>query len=546
MLNISLGVQQMMTRRLVRILAVVLFLCATVPLLSAGVQASNTAAKGQTATLLPNGAILLSGGQDAAGHVSPALSMRDSQGNETLLQAALQLPRAGHTATVLPDGTVLILGGIGADGELVLTAEIFDPRTESSQLLSSGAPSARVFHTATVLTDGRVLISGGAGANGEALVSAELWDPRRQTVTAIAGTPSARRNHTATLLPDGRVLLAGGKDASGNPVALAEVFDPQSQRFTVTVPGSLPPAKGQPGQAQAFSPQDGAVDVPVDSLIALRFSHALRMESINDQTIVLNGPSGMVEARISGAEAGMLAFITPQSPLLPGISYLVRLSGAVDSGGTSVAFKEFTFTTAGDAPQSDVWNPTLDWMTHNPPSTWQSMPPLQARAGVTALAGQVLKLDGTPLPHVKLQIGPQSVFSDGTGRFLFQNLTAGHNVMMIFGDSANTPQRKYGVYEVGVDVKSGITTVLSYVIWMTPLDIAHTVKIPSPTTSETVVTSPLLPGLELHLPPNTIITDARGNTVTEITITPIPLDRPPFPLPRVPVPIYFTIQPGVS
>jgi RHS repeat-associated protein len=548
MLDISLGVQQMITRRLVRILVVVLVFCATVPRLSAAVQASNAAAaNGQTATLLPNGGVLLAGGQDASGHTSPALWLRDLQGNERQLQAALQIARIGHTATVLPDGTVLILGGVGTDGQLVQVPEILNPQTESSQLLTSGAPSARVFHSATVLTDGRVLISGGAGVNGETLLSAELWDPRRQTVTAISSPPSARRNHTATLLADGRVLLMGGKDANGNPVSRAEIFDPQSQSFS-TIPDSRPllPANGQASQAQAFSPQDGAADVAVDALIALRFSRPLRMESINDQTIVLNGPFGMVEARITGAEAGMLAFINPQSPLLPGTTYLVRLSGAVDSDGISVAFKEFTFTTAGDAAQSDVWTPTLDWMTHNSPSTWQNLPPLQARAGVTALAGQVLKLDGTPLAHVKLQVGAQSVLSDGTGRFLLKDLAAGHNVVMIFGDSANTPQRRYGVYEVGVDIKGGITNVLSYVIWMTPLDTAHVVKIPSPTMSETVVTSPLLPGLELHLPPNTVITDAHGNTVTEITITPVPLDRPPFPLPHVPVPIYFTIQPGVS
>jgi RHS repeat-associated protein len=548
MLDISLGVQQMITRRLVRILVVVLVFCATVPRLSAGVQASPAAAaNGQTATLLPNGGVLLAGGQDATGHASPALWLRDAQGNEKQLQAALQIARIGHTATVLPDGTVLILGGIGADGQLVQLAEIFDPQTESSQLLGSGAPPARVFHTSTVLTDGRLLICGGVGPNGNPLESAEMWDPRRQTVTALSGAPSVRRNHTATLLPDGRVLLTGGKDASGNSASVAEVFDPQSQKFsTIANSGSVLPSNGQTGQAQAFSPQDGVANVAIDALIALRFSRALRMESISDQAIVLNGPFGMVEAKVTGAEAGMLAFITPQSPLLPGTTYLVRLSGAVDSDGTSVAFKEFTFTTAGTAPESDVWNPTLDWMTHNPPSTWQNLPALQARAGVTALAGQVLKLDGTPLAHVKLQIGAQAVFTDGTGRFLLKDLTAGHNVMMIFGDSANSPVRKYGVYEVGVEIKGGITNVLSYVIWMTPLDTAHVVKIPSPTTSETVITSPLLPGLELHLPANTVITDAHGNTVTEITITPVPLDRTPFPLPHVPVPIYFTIQPGVS
>jgi hypothetical protein len=173
------------------------------------------------------------------------------------------------------------------------------------------------------------------------------------------------------------------------------------------------------------------------------------------------------------------------------------------------------------------------------------MPPLQAGPGVTALAGQVLKLDGTPLKHVTLMIGDRKAVSDGTGRFLLTDLPAGHSRMMILGSTANTSTRSYGIYEVGVDIKANVTTVLRYTIWMTPLDTAHAVKIPSPTATETVITTPLLPGLELRIPANTVITDYYGKPVTEISITPVPLDRPPFPLPKVQVPIYFTIQPGL-
>ena len=51
--------------------------------------------------------------------------------------------------------------------------------------------------------------------------------------------------------------------------------------------------------------------------------------------------------------------------------------------------------------------------------------------------------------------------------------------------------------------------------------------------------------MELHLPPNTTITDRNGKVVHQVTITPVPLDKPPFPLPAgVTVPIYFTVQPG--
>jgi len=82
---------------------------------------------------------------------------------------------------------------------------------------------------------------------------------------------------------------------------------------------------------------------------------------------------------------------------------------------------------------------------------------------------------------------------------------------------------------------------------MTPLDTAHKVTIPSPTTGEFVVTSPALPGLEVHLPPNATIKDYDGKVVRELSITKIPITRPPFPSPGgVAVPFYFTVQPGGS
>ncbi len=149
------------------------------------------------------------------------------------------------------------------------------------------------------------------------------------------------------------------------------------------------------------------------------------MQSINEQTVVLSGPFGIVDARVVGAEGGMLAFITPNTPLLPGTTYTLRLSGAVDAANAGVAFTQFTFTTAGEAPQSDLWVPTADWMIHGGTSRWQSLPPLQAPPGVVALAGQVLKLDGTPLARVTLQIGGSKAESDGTGRFLITGIAAG-------------------------------------------------------------------------------------------------------------------------
>ena len=83
----------MNTRILVRILAAIFQFCLAATLAFAGAQAglapSNTGqAGGQTSTLLPNGSLLLAGGQDATGHATGTILLRDASGSERQMQTA--------------------------------------------------------------------------------------------------------------------------------------------------------------------------------------------------------------------------------------------------------------------------------------------------------------------------------------------------------------------------------------------------------------------------------------------------------------------------
>ncbi len=117
-------------------------------------------------------------------------------------------PRSYHTATLLPNGKVLIVGGRRTIREELDSAELYDPALH--KFIPTGKMlSAREGHTATLLQDGKVLITGGF-VTGEVLTSAELYDPISGTFSPTGSMAETRTWHTATLLPNGTVLIAGG------------------------------------------------------------------------------------------------------------------------------------------------------------------------------------------------------------------------------------------------------------------------------------------------------------------------------------------------
>jgi RHS repeat-associated protein len=463
-------------------------------------------------------------------------------GQSKSLSHGLLSARAYHSATVLPDGRVLIFGGIGLDGHVVPLAELFDPATQAFSAITV-ALASRAYHSATLLTDGRLLVIGGISAEGVALETAELWDPRANRSERTGGSlHSPRQGHSATLMPDGVVVVTGGVNGTGTNVGFAERYDAQGQSFSII--GGMPAyTLGQP-HLEASLPTNGAEDVPLDSLLSIRFSACLKPQSVSSATIKLIGPDGEVAATTVAAEGGLLAFITPKGHLLAATPYRIEVAGPVDGANQASLPEEISFTT--EKPHDNTSTSSTSGGDAFDPS-WRALPPLQALPGITAIAGQTLTLNGKPLKDVTFSIDKRKTRSDATGRFLLPNLAPGRHALLIDGRSASSKTQSYGVFEVGVEVLAGKTYVLPYTIWMTELDTAHAVKIPSPTNVETVITNPLLPGLELHIPANTVIRDSDGNVATQISITPVPISKPPFPLPSgIDVPIYFTIQPGAA
>ena len=150
-------------------------------------------------------------------------------GQNVFTQGEVLEPRRGHTATALPDGRVLLIGGEQkAQGQIgsspLVSMELFDPESETFVPVNGGKlTDPRSGHTSTFVEwvdplsntprEG-VVVAGGINKKDSKVLSTveliEFVDDMTVVTKVIGEMPDPRHMHTATATPDGRVLLIGG------------------------------------------------------------------------------------------------------------------------------------------------------------------------------------------------------------------------------------------------------------------------------------------------------------------------------------------------
>ena len=574
---------------------------------------------GSTSTLLPNGQSLFVGGE-FAGEARADISLTTSNEPSAKATSALSLhiARTHHTATVLPDGSVLVFGGTDGSGHVFADAEIIDILAETVSTFSINGLVARSRHTATLLTDGRVLFAGGVDEHGAPIASAQLWNPKTNVVDAWNPQMlSPRFDHTTALLGNGEGFVAGGRNE--NPAALLdELYNPITNVFERSdllsdSKASEPASSSNPAAAIAQSiPGAEAIDVPIDTRIALRFSRVVNIADLNAVNVTLIGPSGLVSGKVVGAEGGLLAFLTPTVELAPATTYTAFVQGVKDSTGAEVPSSTIRFTThryeattttqsvsstvittpapkaavqtvvassspaaktaaattktVPTPPKPDIREPSPpqaeieDWVPQDQnrhgqwrvlglaqdpalASTALASTPLIGPQGRPGVAGHVVSINGKPLAGVSVSVGKAVTTTDAEGRFLLANVAAGSQQLLVDGTGVTNNGRHYTKHYIHVNINSANTLILNSPIYLSRVDPATEVTISSPASQEIVLTHPAIPGLEVHIPQGTVLREANGKIVTKVSITPVPIDRAPYPTPSN-FSAYFTLQPG--
>jgi WD40 repeat protein len=432
-----------------------------------------------TATLLQDGRVLIAGGVNesccspsdpplaSAEIYDPATPSLTSAGNMTT-------GRSGHTATLLPDGRVLIVGGDSSNG----TAEFYDPSTGKFTATGSLLMPQSGFN-ATLLSNGKVLITGGADA--------ELFDPSTGQFTSagpyVASLTGGFTTNatTSTLLPDGTVLFAREPAAqiynpatatfslsgsmyvgfSGSQVA-PDYVDGQTATLllngTVLVAGGANEDFGRFNSTELYNPASGAF-VPAASMLSPREDHTATL--LPDGTVLMAG--GLSQhcdgnsCFFSGSESSMELYDPAKGTfsfagymLYPRVSHTATLLNTGDvliAGGDAWGGFDLNY---GSLAQVELYHPAF---VSSPPALFSAAGGAPGQGAVWhATTGQ---LASSQTPAVAGEILSMYVSGLAEGGAIPPQVAVGGRLaeILYFGDAPGYP----GYYQVNFSLSSGLT-----------------------------------------------------------------------------------------
>ncbi|MDD5188451.1 MAG: PKD domain-containing protein, partial [Methanoregula sp.] len=169
---------------------------------------------------MPDDSIVLMGG-DSIGETYTNDTWRSTDKGTTWTQVnagAGWTARYGQSSIVMPDGSIVLMGG-DSSGEIYTndTWRSTDNGATWTQVNASSGWSARAWHNSIAMPDGSIVLMGGYDGS---VYYPDVW---RSTdngamwtqVNASAGwTPRAW--HSSVAMPDGSIVLMGGQTGSGN------------------------------------------------------------------------------------------------------------------------------------------------------------------------------------------------------------------------------------------------------------------------------------------------------------------------------------------
>jgi RHS repeat-associated protein len=160
----------------------------------------------------------------------------------------------------------------------------------------------------------------------------------------------------------------------------------------------------------------------------------------------------------------------------------------------------------------------------------------------TSITGRVLTVLDQPLKGVTVTMDGRTTRTDAAGNFVLPGVQPGsQRTFLIDGHTAEDVTDEYPDVTQLIDVAPNRPNRLPFITYLPALSKVKTTIDP---TRDTIHTDPAIPNLQVIVPAGTTITK-NGQPVTQISVTNVPIERAPMPLPPdFNANALFAVQPG--
>ena len=333
---------------------------------------------GATTSFYPRGHLMPSGLVVINGFNREIRTWRPSDGEWLAGFGSTSTVRHYGTSFLLPlqnttseKGKILVVGGSPTSADYAVTsAQIIDFNASSTTVpvirTVSSTTYRRKYMSPVILPNGKCVIFGGSEIGvSEFVLAPEMFDPVTETWQVLPSSSIARVYHSvAVLLPNGRVWVAGGMPRSGTYEARTEFFSPD-----YLFAGARPTISGSPtvgaygGSISILTPNEPEIT----SVSLLRLMATTHHYDANQRLIwlgIVNRSSGSitVSAPINAniAPPGYYMLHVINSSGVPSVAQIIKIPGA-GSGGSPTP-SQVTGLTASSVSSTQI---NLSW-TANP------------------------------------------------------------------------------------------------------------------------------------------------------------------------------------
>ncbi|MGE0133429.1 MAG: RHS repeat-associated core domain-containing protein [Blastocatellales bacterium] len=446
-------------------------------------------------------------------------------------------------------------GSVGTS--VTITGNRFDERGPSYNTVrftASGGGTVTATVTSATRTQIDATVPAGAVTGSVSVQTAGGTGTSPGFFTVLGGAPMIADFNPKTG-PVGTIVTITGSSLKSGAVDPVVTFQgPNSTRLSAQINSATPTQVVVVVPTAAVT---GVIDLTTSGGVA-QTANSFFVQSTQDYALVLKPSSKTM------TQGGNATYVVSATSPQASFTQLIKLSVSGLPAGIQSAFAPAQITAGSDSTLTLTIPDNLSPTTYS--FTVQGLASIDgamvsrtvggsltvmSRNGQTILSGRVLDTDEKPIEGALVAVGGASGMTDAAGDFFIPGVAPSppgqsSKVLINATNIPGPPPETYPIISEPAVIVAGQANVVPYIFYLPKIDWADSgvvngiqVDVNGNVASTVTVTNTKIPNLEMTILAGTKIVGRNGSAITRASLTPVPIDRVPAPLPAT-----FQLSPG--